>query len=85
MGPVLTGLELMSDDRYDAFVGGDDLLGFESRHLEVTSDRRRGLGLLRMAWHGRRPVEDDRPWSGLEERWNQSGDGVVPWRSDCRG
>lgn len=57
MGLVLIGLEPMSDDRYNGFVGGDDLLGFESRSLEVTSDRQRGVGLLLIAWHGRRPVE----------------------------
>jgi len=67
VGPILIGLEPMSDDWYDAFVGGDDLLGFESRHLEVASDRRRGLGLLRMAWHGRRPVEMTVPGRALKK------------------
>ena len=60
------GLQEASNDGDDAFVGGDDLLGFEPRHLEMAPDRRQGLGLLRMTWHGRRPVERTLPGQAVE-------------------
>ena len=76
------GLQAAADDGDDDLVCGDDLLGLEPRHLEIAPDRRRWSGLLRVSWHGRRPVERTLPGRAVG-MWDQPGrePGVIGGRS----
>src|SRR4051812_39496753 len=54
---VLMDLQEASNDRDDALVGGDNLLGLEARPLVLAPERRQRVGLPWTPWHGRCPVE----------------------------